>query len=586
MPLLELTMKYIACSHFHKGSFVLCIGVFVVINNPEDTDKEIRTSNRDTQKTVERLARRMPEHIHLEAIDLWSEGHAPEKCNVGIAREAGVQVAFKHLKSDGIIINTDADTVLENHYVHTAITKFDSDPDLSAVVGSLDLDIDESDPEANIGTSIMAINHRLKRIFESMYKSEVATPIEDKSPRYASGANMVVRASTYSEVGGYNALGAGEDSDLIKRICDSGHKAEHSNVLRVKTSSRMSDRTDYGFGKAIRRTAESKATSFSFNMVSSREAEFTAHRLIDQIKIQRKEKDPDVWKNRLREAMYIHGIELTKKQLKSLWKVSRGTTDIPNYRMSIAIRMKVDQILAGKFEKVTVLEAAKEALHHLSDIGDIDGIPLFTDFDTSTPALEHHRQGFIINGRMFISKVDGYFNEAAKAQQEDIQSDGEISESTYAIIDHATGIALYELRNAVEAMHGFKRIIAVLDNLKELLGQYPNKKVSFLKKQVAIFKCQINGSIALQIDIDRMQRGWKSRNPFDLIDSPETMAAGVQIDIDQNLGKGFEKAVAAKDSALNEMISFCREKGAPKEIKDIISKLEEEVSRIATSDLY
>ncbi len=30
MPLLELDISYIASSHFHSGSFVLCKGVFVV----------------------------------------------------------------------------------------------------------------------------------------------------------------------------------------------------------------------------------------------------------------------------------------------------------------------------------------------------------------------------------------------------------------------------------------------------------------------------------------------------------------------------------------------------------------------------
>jgi glycosyltransferase involved in cell wall biosynthesis len=185
----------------------------------------------------ERLAGRFGPNVHFVSIDAG---------NVGAARAAG----FEYARSvcAGVeparmwFATTDADSVVGSRWL-LQMTARDAD----MVLGTVRI------PARRLPVEVA-------RRYLAAYNS--------KGPghNHIHGANMGFRADAYWSVGGFGALGTGEDVDLVRRF-ESAHMRIHRDAkLSVATSARQVGRAPSGFahylrglsGPARRRKAEAK----------------------------------------------------------------------------------------------------------------------------------------------------------------------------------------------------------------------------------------------------------------------------------------------------------------------------------------
>lgn len=74
--------------------------------------------------------------------------------------------------------------------------------------------------------------------------------------RHVHGANLGVRADAYAAVGGFRALDAHEDVDLVTRLEASGRPIVWGAHAPVRTSTRRIGRAEQGFAAYLRRLAD------------------------------------------------------------------------------------------------------------------------------------------------------------------------------------------------------------------------------------------------------------------------------------------------------------------------------------------
>jgi len=153
-------------------------------------------------------------------------------------------VLFRHHQRgekapDLIMVSNDSDNEgLVPKYIDNFITKFDTAPNVDAMLGQLDWD-----PKSYIRNPLIHIGTRLFQYIEIQSRAK-------REHIASSGANFAIRSSIYAAIGGYTGdLKIGEDNDIGKKIISARHGAkEHipiafAGVLsRLYTSSRRAEK--------------------------------------------------------------------------------------------------------------------------------------------------------------------------------------------------------------------------------------------------------------------------------------------------------------------------------------------------------
>lgn len=153
---------------------------------------------------------------------------------VGTARRVGIARALSSLATpddDTWIAMTDADTVVPGDWLTHQLDLADAGIDL--VVGTVRPDF--ADLSARHAAYWRATHHR------------------GRAPGNVHGANLGVRASTYTEAGGIPDLAAHEDVALVGAIRALGAREQASDVHEVETSGRFTGRTPAGYAAFLRR---------------------------------------------------------------------------------------------------------------------------------------------------------------------------------------------------------------------------------------------------------------------------------------------------------------------------------------------
>lgn len=159
--------------------------------------------------------------------------------NVGAARRMAVQHALRALTvptQNLWLANTDADSIVPENWITAQIEHADAGCDV--VIGTVRPDPDEYPLE-------------LQREWER-------THIKGRPNGHVHGANLGVRASSYLDVGGYQALPEHEDVDLVARLAQ--YVQLPSDDAEVITSARLVGRTPGGYA-AFLEDAASRRTS-------------------------------------------------------------------------------------------------------------------------------------------------------------------------------------------------------------------------------------------------------------------------------------------------------------------------------------
>lgn len=165
---------------------------------------------------------------------------ATEHRNVGAARRAGAAYALRLMEGTdperAWLASTDADTLVPRRWIAEQIGHArDSD----AVVGTVRVrDWSPRDPGAG-------------RRFDRMYPRG-----EGGTHPHVHGANLGVRASAYTDAGGFPPLACSEDLALVAALEAAGHRVRRPRDLPVTTSARSDPRARGGFGDYLSRALD------------------------------------------------------------------------------------------------------------------------------------------------------------------------------------------------------------------------------------------------------------------------------------------------------------------------------------------
>lgn len=259
----------------------LNVGVFVVVNNARNAAQEVLASNEATMELLLHLqldmvpdglpsrnrilrqlkpwnpigifpskkvdAERVVISRHRVAlIDMSSDGHAPETCNVGLARDTGMRLAIPCTKENGILISTDADTMLGEEYIRSAYDLL-ANGKYAAVTGPVLLYsyLDQPLQQTRAQTVNQAENLIAGIMYSWIERNMVHTMERKKVPGLA-GSNTAIKKMEYIAAGGIPHINGAEDTSLGLSLLRQGKEICKDEKLSIFTDARESDRAEAG----------------------------------------------------------------------------------------------------------------------------------------------------------------------------------------------------------------------------------------------------------------------------------------------------------------------------------------------------
>ena len=210
--------------------------VVLLVNNSVDGTVEI----------IRAMAPELPFTLELCTVEL----SAPY-ANAGWARRLGMEAAAEIVRPDGLILTTDADTVVDCDWVAANLREIQGGVD--AVAGYV-----MADP---VELMELPPNILERGSLEWEYQQLVAELVaradpqaHDPWPRHNQncGASAALTAAAYRHIGGLPPRAVGEDRALFESLRRMDHKIRHSLDVQVVTSARTDGRALGGLSDAIR----------------------------------------------------------------------------------------------------------------------------------------------------------------------------------------------------------------------------------------------------------------------------------------------------------------------------------------------
>ncbi len=218
------------------------VEVIVVINAPENAEKEVLENNQKTFSQLEDLSAKLgSEKFSIHSV---LENNLPNKiAGVGLARKIGMDEAlhrFCQLQQDGIILSLDADCKVSPDYFLEIEKVFTKKVDFITI--NFEHAIDEQKQEEYWEI----IEYELYLRYFKNALSFAGYP----NSMYTIGSCFGSKSSVYAKSGGMNKRKAGEDFYFLYKL--KPHFTHHF-IKRplVFPSCRESDRTPFGTGKTI-----------------------------------------------------------------------------------------------------------------------------------------------------------------------------------------------------------------------------------------------------------------------------------------------------------------------------------------------
>ena len=241
----------------------------------EDVDVELTEEEQALMKRIQESK------LKVFGIDKATVGKTlpSERANVGGARNRGVAEAvarFYQMGKNGLIIQTDADTALDKHFIQNTLHIFKDQPELAGVSGYLEMDQTIEKGERIEKVYFFA---NLEKIYRTLVNYLLTHEQDLPKRKNFTGANMVSRAFETAIVGGVPEMGEKEDVDFGRRL-DSINKTSRLNTLIARPVDRPSLRTagtKKGHGhiranqaKEIMRTGEMTVDSLEYFEMSEK----------------------------------------------------------------------------------------------------------------------------------------------------------------------------------------------------------------------------------------------------------------------------------------------------------------------------
>ncbi len=224
------------------------VEVFLVVNQSEDSKKEVEIQNRETIRLVESWKQNKPDtffDLYILTPPLFPKKHA----GAGLARKTGMDEAIRRFSvienKDGIIISLDADTLVDPAYFVAIENHFQK-------------------KQKQVGACIR-FKHRINELEDELHKQGMI--LYEKYLHYYKnalsytgyphaihtvGSAFAVKANAYVKQGGMNRRQAGEDFYFLHKLSQLGEIGEIDTTC-VFPSARISDRVPFGTGPVLQK---------------------------------------------------------------------------------------------------------------------------------------------------------------------------------------------------------------------------------------------------------------------------------------------------------------------------------------------
>jgi len=185
-------------------------------------------------------------------LDVASRALPRPLANAGCARRLAMQLAAEQAGSSGVLLATDADTVVPPDWIGRNLAALGRGADV--VCGRVTVDPWEA---AMIPAHLHADDALECRLIALL--DEIAWMLDpephDPPPRHteASGASLGVRVEAYHRVGGIPAIPCGEDRAFVASLWRMDARVRHDPGIEVVVSGRIEGRAEGGMADAIRR---------------------------------------------------------------------------------------------------------------------------------------------------------------------------------------------------------------------------------------------------------------------------------------------------------------------------------------------
>jgi len=176
----------------------------------------------------------------------------PADANAGNARRLAMQLADEIAGPAGVLLTTDADTVVADDWVEKALRALSAGADV--VCGRIDVDpVDAALIPWNLRADD-ALECELAELLDRIAFVLDPEPA-DPWPRHteAAGANIAVTAAAFRRTGGIPPVATGEDRAFIKLLARMDARIRHDPTVRATVSGRIYGRAEGGMADTMRR---------------------------------------------------------------------------------------------------------------------------------------------------------------------------------------------------------------------------------------------------------------------------------------------------------------------------------------------
>ena len=238
------------------------VEVIVVVNAPLNASYESLERNRKTIADIESW-KQQTKNCWFRLFSLDIEPGTITGWGVGLARKTGMDEAVRRFsmiqKPGGIILNLDADCVVEPNYFYAVHNEFRKGKDRKACSIYFEHPLTGNEFPDSTYHHIALYELHLRYYFQGLSYSGFPYVF------HTVGSAMAVRADEYVSAGGMNRRQAGEDFYLIQKLVPSGGYFS-LNSTSVYPSPRPSFRVPFGTGASIAKlTEDTNPTLLTYN---------------------------------------------------------------------------------------------------------------------------------------------------------------------------------------------------------------------------------------------------------------------------------------------------------------------------------
>lgn len=222
------------------------VEVIVVINASESTSADIKKQNSLTYEEAKEWAK-TNEKVGVKFHFILNQNLPKKHAGVGLARKIGMDEAvyrFDLAKTDGLIINLDADTLCEPNYFTAIESHFENQPESPACSIYYEHPTQGKDYAPEVYEGIIRYELHLRYVRSGLEYAQSPFAF------HTVGSAFACRSSVYQKQGGMNKRKAGEDFYFIQKMIQVGNYS-HLIDTKVIPSPRPSNRAPFGTGQVI-----------------------------------------------------------------------------------------------------------------------------------------------------------------------------------------------------------------------------------------------------------------------------------------------------------------------------------------------